>query len=575
MKSTANRAACVFLAMAAAAASAETKWFSVDAAGGNRFWSEAAGWQPTPTLPTTADGVGMNSLLTPPGNPLVITNGTEAVCWTLRLADHDSANYAGDGRIPSLHMSGGLLSTWTNWWSDALAVGYHEKGYGLLTLSGGTLSNVCLTVGASGIGVVTNDGGTVKLSSAAYLGLNAKGRGTFVQKSGTFSGSVTVGYYGTGTWIQAGGTVVNNTGDFFVGRNSSAAGLLDVRAPGLTLSSGLTLYIGYSGLGVLEQRANLVSDYFKIGGNTGRTSIATVYEGATNLVTASCNIGGYYIPVEAGVAEMPGNGTLRLKGGVLRFPSDSSSVNLFVGRLADGHGRIEGWGTVAPLTAGGTNIRMLLGRGVIQADGEGESRTLDLNQVVSVTNSIPNGADGTNGWYAVNKGRVLYPRTWFDTGGGTVSRCIGDWSRETTPGLVNSIGATFTGVTHNNNFFRGNVCAIDRDDIPGGLPADGMAVGVWQLGVYKDLYAWTASQAAPFATVALTFRYDHNRVKSHQKLSLYRHSGSAWVKVGGGSVTADHCIATAAPLPALTGADTNIGWFALLARNGGTLISIH
>ncbi|MDD2599022.1 MAG: hypothetical protein PHO37_07345 [Kiritimatiellae bacterium] len=76
-------------------------------------------------------------------------------------------------------------------------------------------------------------------------------------------------------------------------------------------------------------------------------------------------------------------------------------------------------------------------------------------------------------------------------------------------------------------------------------------------------------------SVAITFRYDQSRVQSHQTLTLYRYTGTAWVRVGGGPVTPDHRIATAAPLSSLSSADANIGWFALAARDSGTVIVIN
>ncbi|MDD2599704.1 MAG: hypothetical protein PHO37_10805 [Kiritimatiellae bacterium] len=100
-------------------------------------------------------------------------------------------------------------------------------------------------------------------------------------------------------------------------------------------------------------------------------------------------------------------------------------------------------------------------------------------------------------------------------------------------------------------------------------------MGVWQLGLYKNVSDWTASQAAPFTSAALTFRYDQSRVKSHQTLTLYRHTGTEWVKVGGAPVTPDHCIATTVPLTYLSGADANIGWFTLAARDSGTVIMVQ
>ncbi|MDD2349655.1 MAG: hypothetical protein PHS50_15510, partial [Kiritimatiellae bacterium] len=476
--------------------------------------------------------------------------------------------------IPSLHISGGQLTSTTNNWSDSISVGHHVNGYGLLTLSGGLLSNTCMTVGYEGIGVVTNAGGTVDLGSPGLLlGRNASGRGTYVQESGAFTGELSVGHMGTGVLVYAGGSIAS-WGHVYVGRHIGSEGLLDVRAPGINVGGGQTLFIGYSGRGILEQRANLSADYLKIGGNPDVTSVATIYAGTTNTAVHSCNVGGYPVWSQGGIEEIIGDGVLVLKGGVLHISNVSLQERLYVGRYTGSHGRIQGWGRISHPSSGTTNIRLVLGEGVIQADGEGEARTLDLNEIVSTSNSVPNGATGTNGWYAVNKGRVLFPRTWFDNSSGTQARCMGDWHGNPAPGLVNSVHATFTGITLSANFWRGGVYAPDRDDIPAGLPTDAEPIGIWQLGLYRDLSSWTADQAAPFTTVTLTFRYDQTRVGSSDHLVLYRHTTSGWSRVET-VVSSDHCVTTAAPLARLTNADANIGWFALVTQQRGTLVTVR
>lgn len=162
---TVGSAVCLWLMFVAVTVHAEEKWFSVNDAGGSRFWDVAAGWKPTAALPTEADTVTLNSSLTSPDAPLMITNGVQAIAQKIQIATLDSPSYATDGRIPSLHVSGGQLTSTTNNWSDSISVGHHVNGYGLLTLSGGLLSNTCMTVGHEGIGVVTNAGGTVKLEA--------------------------------------------------------------------------------------------------------------------------------------------------------------------------------------------------------------------------------------------------------------------------------------------------------------------------------------------------------------------------------------------------------------------------
>ena len=569
---TVGSAVCLWLKFVAVTVRAEAKWFSVNDAGGSRFWDVAAGWKPTAALPTEADTVTLNSSLTSPDAPLMITNGVQAIAQKIQIATLDSPSYATDGRIPSLHISGGQLTSTTNNWSDSISVGHHVNGYGLLTLSGGLLSNTCMTVGHEGIGVVTNAGGTVKLEAPGLLiGRNASGRGTYVQEGGAFSGELSVGHMGTGVLVYADGSIASWS-HVYVGRYIGSEGLLDVRAPGINVGSGQTLFIGYSGRGILEQRANLSADYLKVGGNPDITSVATIYAGATNTAVHSCNVGGYPVWGQDGIEEIIGDGVLVLRGGVLHISNGSLQERLYVGRYAGSRGRIQGWGRISHPSSGTTNIRLVLGEGVIQADGEGEVRTLDLNEIVSTSNSVPNGATGTNGWYAVNKGRVLFPRTWFNNSSGTQARCMGDWHGNPAPGLVNSVHATFTGITLSANFWRGGVYAPDRDDIPAGLPTDAEPIGIWQLGLYRDLSSWTADQAAPFTTVTLTFRYDQTRVGSSDHLVLYRHTTSGWSRVET-AVNSDHCVTTAAPLARLTNADANIGCFALVTRQRGTLVT--
>jgi len=106
------------------------------------------------------------------------------------------------------------------------------------------------------------------------------------------------------------------------------------------------------------------------------------------------------------------------------------------------------------------------------------------------------------------------------------------------------------------------------------LPTDAEPIGIWQLGLYRDLSSWTADQAAPFTTVTLTFRYDQTRVGSSDHLVLYRHTASGWSRVET-AVNSDHCVTTAAPLDRLTNADANIGWFALVTRQRGTLVTVR
>jgi hypothetical protein len=193
------------------------------------------------------------------------------------------------------------------------------------------------------------------------------------------------------------------------------------------------------------------------------------------------------------------------------------------------------------------------------ADGAGAERDLDLHEIVSTTNSLANGAAGTNGWYAVNGGRLLYPRAWISAA--SITRNQGEPPFKTALEMVNSVQVTLTGA-QNPTFLRAGLCAPDRSDIPPGLPP-GLRLGVWCIGLYPN--NTTASATSTFGAVSLTFRYDHTRVKAGDTLRLFRYASGAWVKVGECAPDGTSLIATDAPLARLTSGAYNIGWFALLA----------
>ena len=268
-----------------------------------------------------------------------------------------------------------------------------------------------------------------------------------------------------------------------------------------------------------------------IGGNTNHVSEVTILDGATNRVGSSVNVGGYPMPAMqdgamVGTTEHAGCGILTLRGGTVHFYGDSSSVNFFIGRYADGWGCLRGYGKIAPKKSAETNVRMAGGNCVIRADGFGEERDLDLHEVVNITNYFGevDVAGSTNGWYAVNKGRVLYPRSWFGTAAGI--RCCGDYPYFEKPRFVNSVRFSFTGAG-NNNFFRGGLCATDRSDIPSGLPP-GDVIGVWNFGLFNHVNNNTKQS---YSTVSLTFRYDHTQTRPDRPLFLHRHKAQGFEKV--------------------------------------------
>ncbi len=228
-----------------------------------------------------------------------------------------------------------------------------------------------------------------------------------------------------------------------------------------------------------------------------------------------------------------------------------------------GAGILRGWGAFPCADT----TPYVLNNGLVVADGEGEARDLSLTDFIYATNSIPNGADGMNGWYAVNKGRLLYPRAWIAAS--VPERGIGDAHSDAANDLVNSIHLSFTGITAqgSEDLLRAELYATDRDDIPPGLPTHGDA---------KILGVWRLPMPVTFGTATLRFRYDRTGVKTDDRIRLYR-GGSAggWQRVGT-ATGADEAVAPDAALVPLPQADGYLGWFAVAAfPNVGTLITVQ
>ncbi len=626
-------------------------WFDATKAP-DRLWTTVEGWLynggAVGHLPTAIDEVTLNSKITTPDEPIVIPADCEAICTNLSIASisGNANNYVSDGRIPSLTLLGTLRAPSNSWGETSISVGHASGGFGLMRIgSGAVITNACLTVGNSGIGVVTNDGGALYFPVESggrnlTVGANASGFGRYVQMSGSLYGKMHIGQNGTGVVEVAGGSVSGGT--FFVGVNSEGrlelrGGTVDgglvcghgvkghgvvemsggtlqsstpeigrggfgefrfrggvVSANDLTLGSakggcgelyvdaedGLTVHssflCGYFGQGIATQRSFMQQTYLKIGANTNSVSELTILAGATNKVgtstSGSLSIGGYPMPryvegVQDGTIAYPGYGILTLQGGTLLFVPDVSTVNFFVGRYADGWGCLRGYGKIAPRSPAVTNVRMAGGNCVIRADGFGEERDLDLHEVVNITNYFGevDVAGSTNGWYAVNKGRVLYPRTWFGTAAD--ARCFGDYPYSAKPRFVNSVHFSITGAG-NNNFFRGGLCAPDRSDIPSGLPP-GDVIGVWNFGLFNHVNNNTKQS---YSTVSLTFRYDHTKARPDRPLFLYRHNGTAWVRVGTAAPNDEHLISTASALSPLDSGTMNIGFFAVVVPKSGTMV---
>jgi hypothetical protein len=207
------------------------------------------------------------------GSLSVLAGGALAVGW------------AGGG---SFSQSGGTSAPAT------LLLGYNLGGSGTYSLYAGLLSPQSLQIGCAGTGSFTQYGGTNTV--AAYLGLGTgvpASSGSYTLVSGSLSASgfgaaLDVGLVGTGTFTQFGG---GNTisGSLYIGHQSGSNGTYSLSGGSLSLSSG-SMYVGYSGTGNFLQSggSSTVSGTLYVGdGGTGTFT----QSGGTNTVNGALQLG--------------------------------------------------------------------------------------------------------------------------------------------------------------------------------------------------------------------------------------------------------------------------------------------
>lgn len=277
-------------------------------------------------------------------------------------------------------------------------------------------------------------------------------------------------------------------------------------------------------------------------------------------------------------------GELRLRGGTvtLQAPTSAGCWQLNVGyNDANGtHGRVCGWGAIEKWP-GGYDMRLSSAAQFI-ADGEGSLHDLDLSsfRTAGTGAAAESNACGSNGWYAVNGGRLFYPRTQNCTANQISHPAIGDHpTRKLDPQLVNALNYTMTTPPNAQYYNYVALYAPDRTDIPA-LPTGKVdcVQSVLRIGTASKLTVGvvdTPPNPIGFAGCGFTLRYDTAGLdveagEKPYRLYLYRHDGTAngsWTKLA----EQEHNPAS----PLISCLDNrfnasseawNWGWFALVAH---------
>ena len=374
-------------------------------------------------------------------------------------------------------------------------------------------------------------------------------------------------------WLSTGYATVTNNGFVVapvitVGEGSSSKGTFDV-AGGCVVASNILVATGSSSAGKITVGENsVVSNVFQL------------------------QIGSYGT----------GTGQLEMRGGTMLFNIGQGANNTVIWLNPNrdtAYGTISGWGKLAftdPIAMvknmNSENPGAFEGPGGIThygpiiADGEGQMRDLDCGRlgVLPYQTTDANNNGSTNGWYAMNKGRLKLPRSLPRKSAS--HRCVGDyWALEY--GKANRLANTFMYAMEGaelNNYMFAELYATDRDDIPAGLDSIGAdkTLAVWRIGHFSDgPEVDEPTHPAAFTSAQLRFRYStsSNLLDGLTVLRVYRHDGTAngsWRCVGRAKPSTERPVIWAT-VHEPSEANWNMGWFAVTGRIDplGMTVIIH
>ncbi|MBQ6328551.1 MAG: hypothetical protein IJI35_06010 [Kiritimatiellae bacterium] len=295
--------------------------------------------------------------------------------------------------------------------------------------------------------------------------------------------------------------------------------------------------------------------------------------------------------------------SIRLEGGRIVFKPTSYNTRWCLNfggsnNADDGVGVISGYGTMTRTDAANPSSSkyMLMSCAMHDfafiADGCGAERDLDMRAFGQFNSSSMANVTGTNGWYAVNGGRLIYPRggksvgVYADSPAAQVGNFYKVGTNELgevkTPTLVNSFSmqVTTSAGTGGKAWPYAALYAPDRTDYPANVlrGREGKVVAVWRIGTCTT--GWNSDEPRTpwtnWTQMKLTFRYDATAFDGVTPVKLYRHEGvesGSWRLVSKQDVPAEDSLISATVAP---GAGTwNVGWFALVEQpEQGTIILV-
>ena len=287
-------------------------------------------------------------------------------------------------------------------------------------------------------------------------------------------------------------------------------------------------------------------------------------------------------------------GTLRLEGGTLKFRTDYTYANLSLGSSAehtDASMVFSGYGAILRADVDTlANFRYMkffcnFPRYVVEADGMGEKRDLDLRVFQTINEGVEYNAGGVERrWSATNKGRLLYPRASKTLCGYTSAnpeRTVGNYSlpgtneqgvaiAPTVPGTFNVAFMLYGATTGDKAYLYAAQYAADRDDYPRAgttVWRNAKILNIYRLGAASD---WRDDDPETpfdnFVEMSANFCYDANLVEGDKPVNVFYCTGigrKRWVKVGTASSPKTGLVRTR-PVKPIAGEAWNLGYFAVV-----------
>ena len=377
------------------------------------------------------------------------------------------------------------------------------------------------------------------------------------------------------------------TDNIEMGRGARSFSHLTAEGNGHIYCDDISLGNGASSFSYLKAAGNsvMVISNITVAVSTTATGIVEIAEGAV--------ISNDYIKV--GNSSANSRGILKMSGGTLIQSGIFGDPIWLNQRLIGVSAWIRGWGKVAFAdpqkqivdyrTLGRTRPGGIVHYGQIIADGEGIERDLDFSRygALAYKNTQAN-MSGTNGWFAVNKGRLKLPRCLPRKE--AKYRCTGDCfdldysNALQTNRLANTFTTVFTGAALNNYVFS-ELYATDRSDIPAGLSAAvgvGNPISIWRIGLFNDGPAIDEPVSpSAFTSAKIHFRLPTDVLDDISYLYVYRHdgtSGGKW-KIVGHTMPSKSWPVVPATVSSPSSANWNMGWFAIVGRKVPLGTAIH